>query len=277
MDSDEEMWESGKRDLFLILEHLDHLKLKNWDVFEYGCGVGRILKPASEIFRTVVGSDVSEVAIKKAKELLSNNSNILLALANGSDLGEYKDDSFDLVYSFACLNHIPLYILPNILIEIHRLVKLNCYAVLQLYIGANPEVVREDTITIRGYPEVALKKIFIEMGFYIENSQSLNVPFDAKDYERNLTPHIFTLRKVASSNINLRSIAHMLNPNGEIEADPEWEGSIFEYRLSATLLKKQAQKGEIENAIKTLNFALEKYGDPEPGAIELLERLKRML
>jgi hypothetical protein len=41
-------------------------------------------------------------------------------------------------------------------------------------------------------------------------------------------------------------LENFLNPQGELLADENWEGSHFEYRLAATLLQKQAEDGEIE-------------------------------
>lgn len=96
--SDEEIWASGKRDLGLILENLRNKNFSSWNVLEYGCGVGRILYSASDIFNTIIGTDVSDAAINKSKELLSKKSIISLTIANGQNLVDLQSNSLDLVY-----------------------------------------------------------------------------------------------------------------------------------------------------------------------------------
>ena len=274
--SNESMWETGKRDLELILENYDPQVIKSWNTLEYGCGVGRILQAASVYFNSVTGVDSSAVAIDLAKETLKNFNNLDFFHTSGNNLKDFDDKKYDFCYSFACLNHIPLKILSHVLLEITRILKDNSNAVLQLYVGSHPTVVDRDTITIRGYPEACIKNAFIKLGYKVLSMKPLILPFDAYDYERNLTPFLINLEKIEETRISAIELENYLNPIGEQFADENWEGSHFEYRLAATLLNKHSEDGNIEEAIKTLEFAMEKYKKNYLKCSKLLAKLTEL-
>lgn len=74
---------------------------------EIGCGPGRIMKPMSAYFAEIQGVDVSDEMVAKAKENLTGVANAIVQLSDGSTLGQYRDHSFDFVYSYAVFQHIP--------------------------------------------------------------------------------------------------------------------------------------------------------------------------
>ena len=63
--SDQVMWDSGKRDIEILLHGITEREKKT--IVEIGCGIGRILKAALPQFAKVIGCDVSEAAISKAR------------------------------------------------------------------------------------------------------------------------------------------------------------------------------------------------------------------
>jgi SAM-dependent methyltransferase len=275
-DSNEEMWGSGKRDLELMLEGFKPEVVKSWQALEYGCGTGRIIPAASFYFRKITAVDVSSVAIDFAIKTLAGFENVELLHNSGADLVFLKNESFDFCYSFACLNHIPLKILSNVLIELTRTLKTNGRAVFQLYVGSHPSIVDHDTLTIRGYPEACLTDAFESLGYKIISFKPLELPFDAYDYERNLTPYLISLEKTNNTLISSLELENFLNLQGEMMTEENWTGSHYEYRLAATLLKTQAANGEVEEAIKTLEFAMRKYKKVDPGMDQLLAKLKQI-
>ena len=119
--SDDEMWRTGERDYSILLGDIQNKDQKT--ALEIGCGVGRILKSTARYFKEAIGIDISEKGIKKAEELLNDISNISLYQVNGFDLKNIKNDSIDVVYSFAALTSIPVEIISQYILETHRILK----------------------------------------------------------------------------------------------------------------------------------------------------------
>jgi len=76
-------------------------------VLEIGCGMGRMTSLFARRFGHVTGVDVSEEMIALARENLRGVGNVSLDVGNGSDLSAYGDASFDFVFSYIVLQHIP--------------------------------------------------------------------------------------------------------------------------------------------------------------------------
>jgi SAM-dependent methyltransferase len=78
-----------------------------WRALEIGCGPGRLVKPLSRHFGEIHGVDVSDEMIKLARQRLSDIPHAHFHATNGASLGQFADDSFDFVYSYAVFQHIP--------------------------------------------------------------------------------------------------------------------------------------------------------------------------
>src|SRR5690242_20572967 len=78
VQSDEAMWDTGKRDLDSLLRNPPIQNIRSLTMLEIGCGVGRLLKSATEQFGSVIGIDVSKQAIAKAQSLLGHIENLKL-------------------------------------------------------------------------------------------------------------------------------------------------------------------------------------------------------
>ena len=76
-------------------------------VLEIGCGTGRQTRALAEMFGEVVAIDVSGEMIQQASSLNSDLKNVSFIETSGRDLSEFSDNSFDLVYSYIVLGHIP--------------------------------------------------------------------------------------------------------------------------------------------------------------------------
>ena len=75
---------------------------------DFGCGFGRCIVLYQDIFNSIDGVDISGVGLEKAKEYLAHEgvSSSNLYLTNGTDLREVPSDTYDVVYSVICLQHI---------------------------------------------------------------------------------------------------------------------------------------------------------------------------
>ena len=69
-ESDDAMWQTGKRDIDILFSGLT----PTGRALEIGCGVGRLLYWSREMFESVVGVDVSEVALERAKEFFETDA-----------------------------------------------------------------------------------------------------------------------------------------------------------------------------------------------------------
>ena len=97
--------ESGERDLELHV--LDGLPVsRDWRVLEIGCGVGRLVKPLSSRVARVVGVDVSDEMLRRARDYCAGSSNVLLQRTDGR-LDFLAADSFDFVFSHIVFQHLP--------------------------------------------------------------------------------------------------------------------------------------------------------------------------
>ena len=101
------------------------------DVLEIGCGVGTDLSQFAKNGANVTGIDLTEAAIELAKQrfdVMKLNGNLLTADAENLP---FKDNSFDLVYSFGVLHHTPN--TQRAINEVHRTLKPGGKAFIMLY------------------------------------------------------------------------------------------------------------------------------------------------
>jgi SAM-dependent methyltransferase len=91
---------------------------------EIGCGPGRLMKPLSAHFGEIHGVDVSDEMIRLARERLRGIPHAHVHANQGSELAQFADESFELVYSYAVFQHIPSReVVTDYLRETHRVLK----------------------------------------------------------------------------------------------------------------------------------------------------------
>jgi SAM-dependent methyltransferase len=78
-----------------------------WRALEIGCGPGRLVKTLSRHFGEIHGVDVSDEMIVLARERLADIPHAHFHANDGSSLGQFADDSFEFIYSYAVFQHIP--------------------------------------------------------------------------------------------------------------------------------------------------------------------------
>ncbi len=98
---------------------------KGKKTLEIGCGTGLILERTHEIAREAVGVDISEGMLEVCKKKSLN-----VQQASATSL-PFDDDSFDLVYSFKVLAHIPE--ITKAISEISRVTRPRGKMVLEFY------------------------------------------------------------------------------------------------------------------------------------------------
>ena len=78
-----------------------------WRALEIGCGPGRLMKPLSRNFGEIHGVDVADEMIVLARERLAGIPHAHVHVTGGANLAQFAAESFDFVYSYAVLQHIP--------------------------------------------------------------------------------------------------------------------------------------------------------------------------
>jgi SAM-dependent methyltransferase len=117
-DQDEESFLATAADVLRFLEsELRRLPIQSRDrqgavvnygrALEIGCGPGRLMKPLSRHFSEIHGVDVSDEMIRLAGERLRDIPHAHVRANNGATLGQFADQWFDFVYSYAVFQHIP--------------------------------------------------------------------------------------------------------------------------------------------------------------------------
>ncbi|MGH9384224.1 MAG: methyltransferase domain-containing protein [Vicinamibacterales bacterium] len=96
-------------------------------VLELGCGIGRMLAKARQLFPTdvrLVGVDISESMIQFARQSTAGMSNVSLLVTDGSHLQMVADGSVDYAYSLHVFIHIAdAVVVRSYLREFHRVLR----------------------------------------------------------------------------------------------------------------------------------------------------------
>lgn len=100
-------WESGPRDLDLMLASLGVGIQPSDTVVEVGCGVGRLTRPIAERAQAVRALDVSARMLELAREHNSDLANVDWLLGDGGSLTGVADASADACISMIVFQHLP--------------------------------------------------------------------------------------------------------------------------------------------------------------------------
>ncbi len=101
-------------------------------LLDFGCGVGRLTLAWSRRVHEVVGVDVSAPMIEHAKSTLQGIPNAKVLLNASTDLSQFEANSFDVVASHICLQHIPPQVIPAYIIEFGRICRPGGVVIFQL-------------------------------------------------------------------------------------------------------------------------------------------------
>jgi ubiquinone/menaquinone biosynthesis C-methylase UbiE len=134
-------------DIYLFKEIPDTRPLIALD---YGTGPGRNIIKFWNRFTRIDGTDIGEVNLENAKINLkfagidSNKSN--LKICDGKSI-PFKDESYDVVFSTICLQHIACYdIRFSILKDVFRVLKPNGWVCFQMGFGGKPPNVKVEGV-----------------------------------------------------------------------------------------------------------------------------------
>lgn len=122
-------------DIFLF----KNIDTKNKIALDFGCGPGRNIVKFHDKFTRIDGADISEINLKNAKLWMEQNNLPLtnkLIKNNGIDLSDIPSESYDVVFSTICLQHICVHdIRFNLMKEFYRVLKSGGAVCLQMGFG----------------------------------------------------------------------------------------------------------------------------------------------
>ena len=119
-------------DFYKILSQLS----PNKEVLDFGCGTGSYVKQVSNFKpKKIIGIDISENSIEKAKKNNSENIQITDFKVGNCEDTKLNSEQFDLVYGSAILHHLEF---KKSLDEIYRLLKVNGSLVFIEPMATNP-------------------------------------------------------------------------------------------------------------------------------------------
>jgi spore maturation protein CgeB len=267
------MWDEGKRDLEAVLCGLQPTSAQTG--LEIGCGVGRMLKPALQRFGTVIGVDVSPLAIDKAKDLTPQESRLQLLANSGCDLAGIADQSIDVVWSFASLPHMPTRVFAAYLLEIRRVLRVGGSARLQVFVGNNLNPAEGDTLRLRAYQETPLREAAAQAGFRVEAITPIQLPLKELLDELSLNAVVVSLSPAGRSIGDAEAVAMTLLPNGQESDDERISCSEFEAWLALHYADRLYQDGEFDRARLALEYVTQHCKSAKIDIQDTLERVSR--
>lgn len=90
-----------------ILEDWDRYPLKDGTALDIGCGVGRMTQALADRFDHVIGIDVSEKMIERARSFSDDDGNIEFYSNDGESYMNVESEAVDLAYSYEAFQHFP--------------------------------------------------------------------------------------------------------------------------------------------------------------------------
>ena len=119
-------------------DFFDFLKdnAKNSEILDYGCGVGSFVEKVINFSpKRIVGIDISEVSINKAREKIKKSKNNANFLVDNCEKTKFDDNKFDLVYGLGILHHLQT---SKCITEISRILKPKGALLFIEPLGTNP-------------------------------------------------------------------------------------------------------------------------------------------
>jgi SAM-dependent methyltransferase len=121
----EEFLSTGRADVEATRRWLDELGMPTrWErVLDFGCGVGRLSQALAQNANEVVGVDISVPMLDKARELDRSGGVCQFVVNESSDLRQFPDGHFDLVYTTLVLQHLPRPVIDRYVAEFLRVLR----------------------------------------------------------------------------------------------------------------------------------------------------------
>jgi SAM-dependent methyltransferase len=132
-----EFFRTGEREIQGVLEYVEQLglTLERQRALDFGCAVGRLSQALAEHFEQVVGVDIAESMIEKAREFNRHGDRVDYRVNSVDNLEILDRNSFDFVYTNITLQHVPPEAAGNYIREFFRVLRAGGFAIFQVPSG----------------------------------------------------------------------------------------------------------------------------------------------
>ncbi|GJL53163.1 MAG: hypothetical protein NPIRA02_02950 [Nitrospirales bacterium] len=293
--NDRQFEQSGKNTAKALLSRVAPYSSPSWTVLDIGCGIGRVLKPLASHFQQLVGIDVSGEMIAQSKKWLDGCINVETLETSGVDLHAFRDQSFDLVYSFVAFQHMPRPVFARYLEESHRVLTTHGYLAFQIPIGVSRDPVLEDTVSMRQYSTDELAKELQRCGFKLIDENEINTstqtrakPNNAKlnrhhsHCAKTYVAHVEDTWNGSRRSMRLNNEFYLAKKSGEVirEKNTNWletecdqNFSLLDTRMYIWFAEQCLDADQNEEALRTYKSLQEQ----EPDSLEKWTRTVELL
>ena len=257
-EADEKSYhESAAKDAQALLDGLRGRVDESGHVLDLGCGIGRMTAPIAQSFARVVGVDVSSEMIDQAKLRHSDVDNLEFAVNDGTGLGDFENASFDLVFSYSVLPHLPPEVVRSYFHEVNRILKPGGWFRYQFWVGPERTQAANDTLNIRVYSPEDFQELNRNAGFELHEIDEI----DYFDPVLQIRPIWANVQRVGDA----QSIVEIEGNYTDDFSDDERE---LETNLLIYLAQKHAERGENDDAERVLQEAISSDPDRPEGYLE---------
>lgn len=132
-----EFFGTGRTEIAEALAYVQRLGLmpRRGRVLDFGCGVGRLSQALAEHFQQVVGVDIAQSMVDRARSWNMHGDRVEYRVNARDDLRLFPDESFDFIYSNITLQHIPPEASARYIAEFVRLLRPDGVALFQVPSG----------------------------------------------------------------------------------------------------------------------------------------------
>ncbi len=129
-----EFFETGREQMHHVFYSLEQkgISLKHETALDFGCGVGRLTQAMAATFQCCYGVDISHNMIERAQQFNHVGERCQFVVNTHDHLQIFSENTFDFIYTFIVLQHMPPELMQKYLREFGRILRVGGIAMFQV-------------------------------------------------------------------------------------------------------------------------------------------------